>query len=103
MTYEVIVAQSAKNAIQQYINYIGVDQQSPIAAANMLARIETAEHRLSEFPHRCPIASDGKHCSFEVWALVVNSVLLPFNINDENSRVNIVGFRHGRQRSIDKF
>lgn len=101
MTYTVYVAREAEDTILANIDYIGIEKQSPVNALRVLERIEHAKQSLSTFPNRCPIAPDGELSPFEVRMLMVGSGILPFTVDDDAGRVNVIGFRHGRQMPID--
>jgi len=49
MIFEIVVDPVAERAILDQINYIGVNQQSPINAVRVLDAIENAKHRFRPF------------------------------------------------------
>lgn len=102
MIYSVRVADEAEDAIVDYINYIGAEQQAPQAALHMLERIETAIASLSSFPNRCAIAPENAYTSLEVRMLIVKSCMLLFTVDEEARQVSILGFRHGRQQPLER-
>lgn len=100
MTYTPFVDQVAETAIDAYIRYLAIDQQAPEAASKMLGLIWEAVNSLETFPHRCPLAPENEFSTRTIRVIRVKSVLLLFSVNDEKSRVDVVGFRHGRQLPI---
>ncbi len=94
MTYRVLIADDALDAVRTFLDYIAVTQQMPLTAARWwekaLARVET----LRFMPRRCPLAPENKFSDHELRMLIVDHCLFIFDVDDGTRTVRVAKFRH---------
>ncbi len=100
MKYRVILQDDAIQAIEKHARYIAEHQQAPLNSLRWLERTLLSVDTLEQFPHRCPHAPENESRNYEIRMLVVQNCLLLFNIDEEAKAVQIIGFRHGRQKPL---
>lgn len=100
MKYRVILQDDALHAIERQARYIAEEKQAPQNALGWLEKILHSVTSLEQFPHRCPCAPENRHRDYEIRMLVVQECLLLFNIDEAAKAVNVIGFRHVRQRPL---
>lgn len=97
-TYQVLVTDRARAAIEEQIAYIADEKQAPLAAGRLLGDIDRAIDTLSFLPHRCPRAPENRLVNYTVRMHIVRKMyLLLFRIDDRQRTVTVIAFRHGRQ------
>lgn len=101
-TYQVLVTERARAAIEEQIAYIVHQKQAPLAAGRLLGEIDRAIDTLSFLPHRCPRAPENRLVSYTVrMHIVKKTFLVLFRIDDRQRTVTVIAFRHGRQLPLD--
>ncbi len=78
-TYEALVTDRARAAVEEQIAYIATQKQAPLAAGRLLGEIDRAIDTLSNLPHRCPRAPEDRLVAYTVRMHIVEevSVTLP--------------------------
>jgi len=97
MTYRLIVSTEAFDALGAYVDYIAIENQSPLNAERWFLKAWAKLETLKNFPHRCPPAPENDQFDFTVRMLIVDSCLFIYRVDDLNKAVRVFGFRHGRQ------
>ncbi|NOZ38702.1 MAG: type II toxin-antitoxin system RelE/ParE family toxin [Planctomycetes bacterium] len=97
MTYRLIVSLEAFEALDSFVDYIAVDQQSPLNAERWLAKALKSLRSLRKFPHRCPPAPENDQYIHTIRMLIVDRCLFVFRVDEEAKAVRVLDFRHGSQ------
>ena len=95
MTYSVEITDSAFGMIHAAVRYIAEDCKSPLNASRWLEQVWDAVATLEQMPQRFPLAPEDPFKPYEVRRALVGDYLILFNVDDEASKVWIIGFRHG--------
>lgn len=96
MEYNLIIAESFQQDLDSVLSYISVKLRNPIAARNLLIKVEKTVNEINENPllfpvfHIPSIAKNGYHC-----ALVDNYDIF-YKIDEENKIVYIARFLYGK-------
>ncbi len=96
MEYRLIIAESFQQDLDSVLSYISVKLRNPIAAQNLLIKIEKTVNEINENPllfpffHIPSIANKGYHC-----ALVDNYDVF-YKVDEENKIVYIARFLYGK-------
>lgn len=99
--YKIVIDHRAEAAIFAYVTYIAENKSAPLTASKILQRIfDRAEH-LKSFPTRSPIAPESSYSKLTIRMLRVDNCLLLYTVNEDERTVNILRFRHGKQREIE--
>lgn len=97
MSYRVVITDGALADVEKFLDYIEFDQGMPLTAQRWwrkaLAKVET----LRMFPHRCPTPPDNDLRDYTIRAMIVDSHLFLYRVDDERREVQVFGFRHGSQ------
>jgi toxin ParE1/3/4 len=101
MKYRIVISPQAFDDLQAFIEYIAVEQNSPMAAARWFDKAWTSVQSLANFPYRCPLAPESKLSKYQIRMLIVDSCLFLYRVEDEKNTVRILGFRHGRQVPLE--
>ena len=96
-TYQVIISETALDAIHDQTRYIAIDRQSPDSAARWLNRVLHATETLREMPQRCNLALENAYRPYEIRTLSVASFVLLFTIDEEEKNVVVVSARHSKR------
>ncbi|MEO1498074.1 MAG: type II toxin-antitoxin system RelE/ParE family toxin [Planctomycetota bacterium] len=102
MKYRVVVMPEARASIDACIDYIANERQAPESATRFLERVYRAIAALETFPEGAPLAPEDAYRTYEIRVRIVGEWLVLFNINEPTSRVRVIGFRHGRQRPLNR-
>ncbi len=97
MTYRLIVSTEVFDALGAYVDYIAIENQSPLNAERWFLKTWAKLETLKIFLHRCPPAPENDQLDFTVRMLIVDSCLFTYTVDDLNKAVRVFGFRHGRQ------
>ena len=97
MRYRVEFSPRAEQDVDDYITHIADESKDLDVAARVLRRIMRATNGLNTFPRRCAKAPEDELTDYEVRMLIVGSLLLLYNVNDDTRLVKIVAAPHGRQ------
>jgi len=97
LNYHLIVSPAAFEALDSFVDYIAVDQQSPLNAERWLRKALSALRTLKTFPHRCPPAPENDQYKHTVRMLIVDRCLFVYRIDEEARAVRVLDFRHGSQ------
>ncbi len=99
--YRVVLAPAALDALTAYVDYIAVDQQSPLVAERWLQKAWSKVLTLRAFPHRCALAPENAKSRHEVRALRVDRCLFLYRVDETARTVRVLAFRHGSQMPLD--
>ena len=94
--YEVVVTDTALEALRKQAEYIAVEQQAPQTASKWLKRVLEKSESLASMPRRYPRALEDRYRAYEIRALVVSSFVLLFTIDEDAQKVVVIGARHGK-------
>lgn len=97
MIFQVELMPIAEAAIDEYINYIAIEKQSPEVAERVLERIRKKIKGLKKFPHAASRAPEDALRDYLIRYRQVDNCLILYNVNDYKREVRIIGFRHGSQ------
>lgn len=101
MGYRLVIAPEAYEELDRFIEYLAVDQQSPVVAAQWLTKALAALRTLKAFPNRCPPAPENEHSRHTIRMLVVDRCLFLYRVDESAQTVRVLRFRHTRQRPHD--
>lgn len=87
--YRLSYLPSAKNDIENIINYIAKALSAPKAALDLLNSLDTSISRLSRFPYSCRVYQPFKPLTREHRILIVNSYAVFYTINEQEKLVEI--------------
>ena len=97
MTYRVIITPEALAGVEQFLDYIAIEKQSPQNAERWwrkaLSLIETLDH----FPQRGPLAPEDASRDCTIRMLIVDRCLFLYTVIEDEQTVRVIGFRHGSQ------
>ncbi|HEY2589843.1 MAG TPA: type II toxin-antitoxin system RelE/ParE family toxin [Tepidisphaeraceae bacterium] len=98
--YTVEFANEAWRAVEAQVRYIAVEKQAPENASRWLNRLLAAIETLEQIPRRFIVDPyQTQMHGIEVHRMVFERTYLVFyTVNDEQRCVNVVSFRHGRQK-----
>jgi toxin ParE1/3/4 len=97
MRYRVIVTSEALASVEELLDYIAIDQQSPLTAQRWWRKAYAAVMTLEKMPHRCPYAPENAHRDYTIRMLIVDRCMFIYTVDDEARVVRVIGFRHGSQ------
>ena len=97
-TYRVILSDEALQGVEQYLDYIIEQTGLPNIAARWWEKAVEQIYSLDHMPHRCPLAPENETSRYELRMLIVDSCLFIYHVVEDEEKVNIVKFRHGRQQ-----
>jgi plasmid stabilization system protein ParE len=97
MIYRLVISPQALEAWEGFIDYLAIDQQSPITAERWLKRSWEALQTLKRFPQRCPRAPESDLYPHLIRMLQVDRCLFLFRIDDTTTTVRVLGFRYASQ------
>lgn len=95
MTYTIGYTETAENLIWQQAQHIAEASGFVNRAIDWLQDLYRAIERLEQSPRGCNIAEEDREFPYEVRKLIVGEYLVLFRIDDEASRVIVIGLRHG--------
>jgi plasmid stabilization system protein ParE len=80
--YRLIVSPEAYQALDGFIEYIAVDQQSPLNAERWLQKAWSRLLTLKQFPHRCPPAPENESYRETIRMLIVDRCLFLYWVDE---------------------
>lgn len=95
--FAVSVQPVADDQILGYALYIEETSGSMAIAERWMTKVYAAIRMLETFPRRFGLAPEGAHRDYEIRALRIGDYLALYHVDDELSRVEVIGFRHGRR------
>lgn len=93
--YTVITTATLREAIQEQVRYIAVDQQSPQNTGEWLDRVWTHIDGLEFLPQRNVKADGYDHLPLTVRRIILDNHLILYTVDENSATVYIVGIRHG--------
>jgi plasmid stabilization system protein ParE len=96
--YEVIVTPEAEASIIAAFQYIY--QRAPMNAERWLKKLYSSIGTLETFPRRCAFARECEYFEEELRQLIFKSHRVVFRVDEEESKVWVLYFVHGRQRAV---
>ena len=95
MSYRVIITDAALADVSRFLDYLEFDQKAPLTAKRWWRKALGKVKTLRQFPHRCPKPPDNDLRDYTIRALIVDSHLFLYRVDDTKSVVEVFGFRHG--------
>ena len=95
MIYEVRLTDQTRAAILGQADFIASVRHAPMNAERWLERVWDAIDSLAEWPRRYALAPENDTRPYDIRKIAVGDYLLVFTVDDESSRVWVIGFRHG--------
>lgn len=100
MSYRLVIAPEAYDELDQFIEYLAIDQQSPLIAQRWLEKALASLRTLKTFPHRCPPAPENAYYQGLIRMLIIDRGLFLYRVDEANQTVRILRFRHARQTTF---
>ncbi len=97
MKYRVIITDGALDDVEKFLNYLEFDQGSPLTAVRWWRKALGKVNTLRSMPHRCPMPPENDLRDYTIRALVVDSHLFLYRVDEETRSVEVFGFRHASQ------
>ncbi len=97
MNYNIHITNKAERDLKEAVDYIEFVLKNPIAADNLLDKVDEEISSLSEFPQRFPVVDDRILGAFGVRFVTVNNYLIFFAVDEENQRVNVIRFQYAKR------
>lgn len=98
MSYRVVVAAEAEQAIIKFFEYIAHERHEPTSAAKVWDAIWQKIATLKTMPYRCPEAPESVAFPDTVRALMIKKTLVVlYRVDEDAKQVVVIGFRHSRQ------
>ena len=101
MSYNVIISDEAHNDIDSVLDYILNALKNPIAAKNLLGKIEAAYTDLSDNPFMYAYCTDSRLQSDAYRKVVINNYVMVYRVDEAGNNVYVVRFFYGRQNYIE--
>ena len=101
MSYNVIISGEAHNDIDSVLDYIVNALKNPIAAKNLLGKIEEAYIDLADNPFMYAYCIDSRLQKDGYRKVVINNYVLVYRIDEADNKVYVVRFFYGRQNYIE--
>lgn len=95
MTYRVAITDAAMADVGKFLDYLEFEKKVPLTAQRWWRKALKRVDSLSNFPHRCPKAPEDDLRDYTIRAMVVDSHLFLYRVDDEQREVEVFGFRHG--------
>jgi plasmid stabilization system protein ParE len=95
--YSVHITKAAEEDIISAVNYIADVLNAPVAANRLLDEIEKYEKILAGTPKMYPFVSDKHLSEKRVKFIMLKKYMMFYVINEENKKVTVVRFLHGRR------
>jgi len=87
--------------IDSCYNYIIGKLESPMAAENLMKELYEKLNHIKENPYSRPLVHDKLLASLGVRSIKVKNYLLFYNVEEENSNINIITFMYGKRDWIN--
>lgn len=97
MTYRVIIADAALESAGEFLDYLIEHSGSIETADRWWRRAIDLVDSLERMLHRCPKPPENELRDYTIRALVVESCLFLYRVDEEHRVVEVFGFRHGQQ------
>ena len=101
MKYNVIISADAHDDIDSILCYIVNSLKNPIAAKNLLDKIENVYADLADNPFMYACCNDGRLKHDEYRKVVINNYILIYRVDESAGIVYVVRFFYGRQNYIE--
>lgn len=101
MSYKVIISDEAHNDIDSVLDYIVNSLKNPIAAKNLLCKLEEAYTDLAGNPFMYAYCTDSRLQKDGYRKVVINNYVLIYRIDATDNNVYVVRFFYGRQNYIE--
>ena len=95
MKYRVIISTEALSQVEQFLDYISIDQQSPLNAERWWRKALAAVESLDQLPNRCPLAPENEFRDYTIRMLIVDRCLFLYSVLEQHKTVRVIAFRHG--------
>ncbi len=99
MNFEVHFSSAAQADIEQIFDYISVTLCSPIAAKNLMGKIQESVNTLSDFPEVFALCQDEPWILREVHSMPVDNYRLFYHIDHDKRIVVILRVFYCRQEA----
>ncbi len=97
MDYKVIVTKDTHDDVDEALDYIANRLQNPIAAKNLLDKIEEAYNELAFNPYMYEECSNERLQSIGYRKVVVMNYIIICRVDDEEKTVYVLGMFYGRR------
>ncbi len=97
MDYKVIVTKDAHDDVDEDLDYIANRLQNPIAAKNLLDKIEEAYNELAFNPYMYQECSNERLQSKGYRKVVVKNYIIIYRVDDEEKTVYVLRMFYGRR------
>ena len=101
MKYRVIITDGALSDVEHFLDYLEIDQGLPLTAVRWWKKSLAKVNTLRLMPHRCPMPPENDLRDYTIRALVVDSHLFLYRIEEKTCSVEVFGFRHASQLPQD--
>lgn len=99
MSFRVVIARAAEDAIAAQVEYLKQQSAPPDRVDRWLTGLFDLIDSLNELPRRFPVAEAVTAAAgFEVRRVNYADYAVFFRVNDAQALVEVIAFRHGRQR-----
>lgn len=95
MSYEIILSNEAHTDIDETLDYIANNLHNPIAARNLLDKIEEAYNELSLNPYMYAACDDARLRKEGYRKAVINNYVMIYRVDDNSSIVYILRIFYG--------
>ena len=97
MAYKVIITRHAQDDLDSILNYLTIVLRNPQAAAKLLDDIEACYDLLSNMPYSFEPCQNPRLSMKEYRKAVIRGYLAIYQVQKNNSVVQILRFFHGKQ------
>lgn len=101
MDYKLLITNEAKCDIDEIISYIVNELKNPIAAENLLTKIELSFDTISSNPLAFPLCSDKRLRDGGYRKITVKNYIVFYRVDDINHIVYIMRVIYGRRNYIE--
>ena len=97
MTYKLQFSKQAAADLDETFEYISAALKAPMAAQNLMAKIDRAIHQLTDMPEAHPLFADDTLQMLGYRKLVIDSFIVVYSVNKSNQTIAVVRVFYGRQ------
>ena len=101
MEYKLLITKEAENDIDEIVAYIVNVLKNPIAAENLLTKIESCFDTIKFNPHAFPLCTDKRLRESGYRKITVNNYIVFYRIYDDQDTVYIMRVIYGRREYIN--
>lgn len=99
--YDLLITELADEDLDAIVQYISFDLSNPVAAKNLLDKLEAVYQFLVSSPQMYPVCDDDRLKGRGYRKVLLKNYILIFRVDEAISRVYLLRFFYGPQNYIE--